>query len=151
MDNLLVKNKKAYFNYEILEKYEAGISLVGTEVKSIKQKNINIGESFAFITKQFEIILKNLHISLYKFGNINNHDPGRDRKLLLHKKEILKISQKIKLQKLTLVPLSLYLKHGKVKVELGLAKGKRKYEKRETIKKKDDIRKLDRLIKNFNK
>ena len=151
MSNVLIKNKKAYFNYEIFDKFEAGISLVGTEVKSIKEKNLNITEAFAFVTKSKEVILKNLHISIYKFGNIFNHKPDRDRKLLLHKKEIIKIYQKIKEKRLTLVPLSLYMKHGKVKVELGLAKGKRKFDKRESLKKKDDSRKLDRLTKNFNR
>lgn len=131
-----INNKKAYFDYEILETYEAGIVLTGTEIKSIRLSNVNLKDSYAHV-KNNEVFLLNMHISEYKEGNIFNHNETRTRKLLLHKKEILKIRDKIALDGLTLVPLKLYFKGSHAKILLGLARGKKMYDKRESIKKKD--------------
>ena len=139
-------NKKARFNYEIIEKIEAGISLKGTEVKSVRNKNVSIGESYAQI-KNNEVFLHNLHISPYEQGNRENHDPIRVRKLLLHKQEIKKLVSKIQLKGLSLVPLSIYLKKGKIKIELAVGRGKRLVDKREAIKKKTIEREIDRIVK----
>ncbi len=139
-------NKKARFNYEIIEKIEAGISLKGTEVKSIRNKNVSIGESYAQI-KDDEVFLYNLHISTYEQGNRENHDPIRVRKLLLHKHEIKKIVSKIQQKGLSLVPLSIYLRKGKIKVELAVGRGKRLVDKRETLKKKAVEREIARIVK----
>jgi SsrA-binding protein len=139
-------NKKARFNYEIIEKIEAGISLKGTEVKSVRNKNVSIGESYAQI-KENEVFLHNLHISPYEQGNRENHDPIRVRKLLLHKQEIKKLVSKIQLKGLSLVPLSIYLRKGKIKVELAVGRGKRLVDKRESIKKKTIQREIDRIVK----
>jgi len=139
-------NKKARFNYEIIEKIEAGIVLKGTEVKSIRNRNVSIGESYAQI-KENEVFLHNLHISPYEQGNRENHDPIRVRKLLLHKQEIKKLVSKIQLKGLSLVPLSIYLRKGKIKVELAVGRGKRLVDKRESIKKKTIQREIDRIVK----
>lgn len=139
-------NKKARFNYEIIEKIEAGISLKGTEVKSVRNKNVSIAESYASI-KNDEVFLHNLHISPYEQGNRENHDPIRVRKLLLHKQEIKKLVSKIQLKGLSLVPLSIYLKKGKIKIELAVGRGKRLVDKRESIKKKTIEREIDRIVK----
>ncbi len=139
-------NKKARFNYEIIKKIEAGISLKGTEVKSVRNKNVSIGESYAQI-KENEVFLHNLHISPYEQGNRENHDPIRVRKLLLHKQEIKKLVSKIQLKGLSLVPLSIYIRKGKIKVELAVGRGKRLVDKRESIKKKTIQREIDRIVK----
>lgn len=139
-------NKKARFNYEIIEKIEAGISLKGTEVKSVRNKNVSIGESYAQI-KENEVFLHNLHISPYEQGNRENHDPIRVRKLLLHKQEIKKLVSKIQLKGLSLVPLSIYIRKGKIKIELAVGRGKRLIDKRESIKKKTIEREIDRIVK----
>jgi SsrA-binding protein len=139
-------NKKARFNYEIIEKIEAGISLKGTEVKSVRNKNVSIGESYAQI-KDNEVFLHNLHISPYEQGNRENHDPIRVRKLLLHKQEIKKLVNKIQLKGLSLVPLSIYLKKGKIKIELAVGRGKRLVDKRESIKKRAVDREIARIVK----
>ena len=136
MNKIITKNKKAYHDYFVLETFEAGISLLGTEVKSVKQGKINLKDSYAKV-KNGEIYLFNAHISHYKHGNIFNHEPTRTRKLLLHRKEIDKITGKINEKGLTLVPLKVYLKKGLVKVELGLCKGKKIHDKREEIKRRD--------------
>lgn len=138
----LLVNKKARFEYEILDSFEAGISLVGTEVKSLRQSNANFLDSYAKI-KNEEIFIVNLHISEYKYGNIQNHEPKRMRKLLLKKQEIRKLESKVLEKGLTLVPLSFYLKNGKIKLELGLCRGKKLYDKRETIKQRDIERSMD--------
>ena len=140
----IIKNKKARFEYFIEEEYEAGIVLKGTEVKSLRLGNVNLSDSYAKITNE-EVFLCNMNISEYKFGNIMNHEPKSDRKLLLHKKQIRKLCSKIQEKGFTLVPLSIYLKNGKVKVELGLCKGKKLYDKRDTIKQRD----LDREISGY--
>jgi SsrA-binding protein len=139
-------NKKARFNYEIIEKIEAGIALKGTEVKSIRNRNISIGESYAQI-KDDEVFLHNLHISPYEQGNRENHDPIRVRKLLLHKHEIKKLVAKTQQKGLSLVPLSIYLRKGKIKVELAIGRGKRLVDKRESIKKKTIEREIERIVK----
>jgi len=139
-------NKKARFNYEIIEKIEAGISLKGTEVKSVRNKNVSLGESYAQI-KGNEVFLHNLHISPYEQGNRENHDPLRVRKLLLHKQEIKKLVSKIQLKGFSLVPLSIYLRKGKIKIELGVGRGKRLVDKRESIKKRAVEREIARIVK----
>ncbi len=139
-------NKKARFNYEIIEKIEAGIALKGTEVKSIRNRNVSIGESYAQI-KDNEVFLHNLHISPYEQGNRENHDPIRVRKLLLHKNEINKLVAKTQQKGLSLVPLSIYLRKGKIKVELAIGRGKRLVDKREAIKKKTIEREIERIVK----
>ncbi len=133
---VVATNRKAYHDYYILETYEAGIVLKGTEVKSAKQGRINLKDSYAIIDNG-EVFLLNAHISPYSHGNIHNHDPRRTRKLLLHKKEIMKLYGKIKEKGLTLIPLKAYIKNGKIKIELGLCKGKKKYDKRAEIRKRD--------------
>lgn len=142
-----IKNKKAYFDYEILEEIEAGIVLTGTEIKSVRKSNVNLKDSYAVI-RNGEVYLLNMHISEYKEGNIFNHDEKRTRKLLLHKKEILKLRDKIELNGNTLIPLKLYFKGNKVKILLGLAKGKKTYDKRESIKERDIARKIKKEMKN---
>ena len=139
-------NKKARFNYEIIEKIEAGIALKGTEVKSIRNRNVSIGESYAQI-KDNEVFLHNLHISPYEQGNRENHDPIRVRKLLLHKREIKKLVARTQQKGLSLVPLSIYLRKGKIKVELAIGRGKRLVDKREAIKKKTIEREIERIVK----
>ncbi len=139
-------NKKARFNYEIIEKIEAGIALKGTEVKSIRNRNVSIGESYAQI-KDDEVFLHNLHISPYEQGNRENHDPIRVRKLLLHKHEIKKLVAKTQQKGLSLVPLTIYLRKGKIKVELAIGRGKRLVDKRESIKKKTIEREIERIVK----
>lgn len=139
-------NKKARFNYEIIEKIEAGISLKGTEVKSIRNRNVSIGESYAQV-KDNEVFLHNLHISPYEQGNRENHEPVRVRKLLLHKREIKKLVAKTQQKGLSLVPLSIYLKKGKIKVELAIGRGKRLVDKREAIKKKSIEREIERIVR----
>ena len=141
-----IVNRQARFNYTILEEVEAGIALKGTEVKSIRDGKANIKDSYA-IVKNDEAYLLNMHISEYKEGNIFNHEETRTRKLLLHKKEILKLRDKIALQGLTLVPLKVYFVKNKVKVLIGLAKGKKTYDKRESIKERDIKRNLEKNYK----
>ncbi|MDO8282559.1 MAG: SsrA-binding protein SmpB [Thermodesulfovibrionia bacterium] len=143
---IVAANKKAYHDYTILETYEAGISLVGTEVKSLREGNANLKESYVLV-KEGEAVLLNCHISPYSHGNINNHEPLRTRKLLLHKKEIEKLFGRIREAGLTVVPLKLYFSKGKAKLEIGLAKGKRQYEKREATKKKEADRDIQRHLK----
>ena len=141
-----INNRKAKFDYTILEEIEAGMVLKGTEVKSIKDGKANIKDSYAII-KNGEVYLLNKHISEYKEGNIFNHEETRTRKLLLHKKEILKLRDKVDLQGLTLIPLKVYFKKNKAKVLLGLAKGKKTYDKRESIKERDIKRNLEKIYK----
>jgi len=131
-----IVNRKARYNYEISETYEAGIVLMGTEIKSIRKGNANFNDSYAKI-KNSEVFLINMFISPYEQGNRFNHSETRTRKLLLNKKEILKIENKIKLDGYTLVPLKLYFSKNKAKILLGVAKGKKDYDKRETIKERD--------------
>lgn len=141
---IIASNKKAYHDYLIFEKLKAGIVLFGTEIKSIRKGAINLKDSFAKI-EDMEIFLHNCHISPYEGGNRNNHDPERIRKLLLTKKEILKILGKIKQENYTIVPLELFLERGFAKLEIGLCKGKKLHDKRETLKKKDMQREMERF------
>ena len=143
---LIAQNKKAYHDYFVDEKYEAGIALYGTEVKSVRAGAVNLKDSYCEIDGG-ELFAIGFHISPYEKGNIFNKDPFRVRKLLLHKKEINKLSGRIKQDGLTLIPLSLYFKKQYVKVELGLCKGKKLYDKRETIAKRDAKRDIDRAMK----
>ena len=131
----IVVNKKAYHDYEIEEKYEAGIALVGSEIKSVRAGKVSLKESFVSFVYG-EAFIKGMNISIYKEATYNNHDETRDRKLLLHKREINKLANKCKLQGYTVVPLKLYFKDGKVKVEIALAKGKSLYDKRQSDKQK---------------
>lgn len=138
---VISSNKKAYFDYSIFEKYVAGIVLTGTEIKSVRAGAINLKDSFIKI-KNFEAWLYNCHISPYDMGNRYNHEPLRVRKLLLNKKEILKILNKQKQENYTIIPLNAFLKKGYLKLEIALCKGKKLYDKRETLKKKDIARNL---------
>lgn len=131
-----ILNRKAHYNYFIKETYEAGIELVGTEIKSIRKGSCNINECYGRV-KNGEIFLTNMYIAKYDEGNRFNHDERRERKLLLHKSEIIKLSKKLELDNYTLVPLKLYFKKNHAKILLGLCKGKKLYDKRETIKKRD--------------
>ncbi|WP_079411516.1 SsrA-binding protein SmpB [Alkalithermobacter paradoxus] len=142
---ILAQNRKAKYNFFIEETYEAGIELKGTEVKSIRGGKVNLAEGFASVDNG-EVFLKQVHISPYEQGNIFNVDPVRPRKLLLHKHEIRKLIGAIKEKGYSLVPLSMYLKRGKVKVSIGLAKGKKLYDKREDIAKKDAQRRMQREL-----
>ena len=142
-----IKNKKAYFDYEILESFEAGIVLKGTEIKSIRDGKVNLKDSYAVI-KNNEVFLLNTHISKYDEGNIFNHDETRTRKLLLHKKEISKLKDKLELQGLTLIPLKLYFKGSCAKILLGVSRGKKLYDKRESMKKKDNLLEIKKELKN---
>ncbi|MDB5034805.1 MAG: SsrA-binding protein [Chlorobi bacterium] len=139
----VASNRKARFEFEILEKIEAGIVLRGTEVKSIREGHISLQESYA-LAQGDEMWLEGCTIQPYSQGNINNHEPTRPRKLLLHKKEIRKLTQRIAEKGLTLVPLSMYFKGSNLKIELGVARGKKLYDKRETIKKRENERSLRR-------
>ena len=130
-----IKNKKAYFNYFIEDELEAGIALVGTEIKSVRKGSVNITDSYVRI-KNNEAYIINMFIEKYDSGSIFNHDPSRERKLLLHKKEIKKLLEKVQKESYTLIPLKIYLKNGKAKILLGIAR-KKLYDKRESIKKKD--------------
>lgn len=143
-----IKNRKANFDYEIIDTIEAGMVLKGTEIKSLKNGKANLKDSYAII-KNNEAFLLNMHISPYDYGNIFNHEETRTRKLLLHKKEILKLNDKIRLDGFTLVPLKVYLVKNKAKVLIGIAKGKKTYDKRETIKKRDLDRELKKSYKNY--
>lgn len=141
-----INNRKAKYDYEILDTIEAGIVLTGTEIKSIRNGKANLKDSYATI-KNGEAILINMHISPYEQGNIFNHSETRTRKLLLHKKEILKLNDKIHMEGFTLVPIKLYFKGSIAKILLGIAKGKKTYDKRETIKKRDIERDIKSRMK----
>ena len=146
---VIITNRKAFHDYNIFEKYIAGIVLTGTEIKSVRNNNINLKDSFCRIDEN-EIFLYNCHISPYEKGNRYNHEEKRTRKLLLTKKEILKISQKIKKDGYTVIPLEAFFQKGLLKLEIGLAKGKKLYDKRDNLSKKDQQREINRnLKKNF--
>ena len=143
-----INNRKAKYDYEILDTIEAGIVLTGTEIKSIKNGSANLKDSYAII-KNGEAFLLNMHISHYEQGNIFNHNETRTRKLLLHKKEIKKLAQAVEVQGLTLVPIKLYFKDNKLKVLLGVCRGKKAYDKRESIKQRDIKREVAKTLKNY--
>lgn len=146
---VIAKNKKAYFNYEILESLEAGISLLGSEVKSIREGRVSLKESYAEI-KGGEVFLLNCHISPYEAANRFNHEPRRERKLLLHRQEIKRLTGKIREKGLTLIPTQILINDkGKVKVKISLARGKRAYEKREAIRERDRDREMRAELKGW--
>ncbi|WP_295616839.1 SsrA-binding protein SmpB [uncultured Intestinimonas sp.] len=153
MDRTAVKqiasNRKAYHDYFVEDKYEAGIELFGTEVKSIRQGNVNLKDSFC-IVKDGEMVVHGMHVSPYEKGNIFNRDPLRPRRLLMHKREILRLFGKVKQDGYALVPLSLYFRGPRIKVEVGLCKGKKLYDKRDAAAARDAKREMDRARKDKN-
>ena len=148
--NINIQNKKARFLYEILDKYTAGIVLTGTEIKSIRSSRASIAESFCEFNEQGELFVINMTIEEYAFGNYYNHRPKAERKLLLNKKELKKLLKEVQNTGLTIIPLRLFINDkGFAKMDIALAKGKKLYDKRETIKDRDNKRDLDRIKKNF--
>ncbi|MBZ6528239.1 SsrA-binding protein SmpB [Aerococcaceae bacterium DSM 111021] len=145
-DKPLAQNRKARHDYEILETVEAGMVLQGTEIKAIRQGKINLKDGFISI-RQGEAFLKNVHISPYEQGNIFNHEPLRNRKLLLHKKEIQKLEREVKQNRVTIIPLKVYIVRGRAKVLIGLAQGKNRYDKRHSLKEQQMKRDIDRALK----
>ena len=143
----VAQNKKAYHDYFVLEEYEAGIELFGTEVKSIRKGKVNLKDSWCNIVGG-EIFANNMHISPYEQGNIFNRDPLRPKRLLMHKKEINRLYGTVKQEGLALIPLSVYFVKGKAKLKIGLCKGKKIYDKRESAAKKDAVRNIERAVKN---
>ena len=147
MEKLVItKNKKAFFDFHIFDKYEAGMVLTGTEIKSVRKNAVNLKDSFVRV-EDGEIFLYGCHISPFEHGNRYNHEPDRIRKLLLTKKEIIKIKSKVERDGYTVVPLELYIYRGFAKLQIALAKGKKLHDKREDIAKKDQKREMDRLMK----
>ena len=147
---VVAKNSKAYHDYFIEDKYEAGIELAGTEVKSIRLGHVNLKDSFC-VVKDGEMSVIGMHISPYEKGNIFNKDPMRQRRLLMHKREILRLFARIKQDGYSLIPLSIYVRGSRVKLELGLAKGKKLYDKRDSAAARDAKREMDRAIKSRNR
>lgn len=143
---LICQNKKASFNYFLSDFLEAGLVLKGTEIKSIRERKVSINDSYITF-KNHEAFILNMNISIYDKGTVFNHDPLRTRKLLLNKREILKYEQRVIKEGYTIVPTKVYLKNGRAKVEIALAKGKKVYDKRDTIKKRDDQRYMDKALK----
>ena len=141
---IVAKNRKAYHDFEIIQKFDAGIALQGTEVKSIRQGKISLQEAYASFksVESFELYLLNFHISPYDFGNIANHEPKRPRKLLLTQRELKKMKAAVQEKGLTLIPLSIYFSGPYVKIEIGLVRAKRKYDKREAVKERDSEREI---------
>ena len=147
---VIANNKKAFHDYFIEEKFEAGIELAGTEVKSLRLGNVNLKDSFCLI-KDGQLSVLGMHISPYEKGNIFNKEPRRPRRLLMHKREILRLFGRIKQDGYSLIPLSVYFKGPRVKLEIGLAKGKKLYDKRETAARRDAKREMDRVMKTRNR
>jgi SsrA-binding protein len=147
----IATNRKAYRDYHVLDKLEAGIELRGTEVKSLRQGNANLNESFANVDKSGQVFLYQCHILPYDHGNVHNHDPVRPRRLLLHSKEIKRLHGLMAIKGQTLVPLRMYFRRGRAKVELGLCKGKQTVDKREDIKKRDAKREAEREMARRNR
>lgn len=145
-EKVIALNRKAFHDYHILERWEAGLVLTGTEIKSIRLGRVNLSEAYAYADKG-ELWLGGAHIARYEAGGPYNHDPTRPRKLLLHHGQIAEIVGQLSAKRLTMVPLKLYLKDGRAKVEIGLARGKRQYDKREAIKERDVERELRRVVK----
>ncbi len=148
---IIAENRKARHDFTIHETFEAGIALTGTEVKSLRAGRANMKDSYAQVTRNAEVFVYNLHISPYEHGNIFNHDPLRNRRLLLHREEIRRLIGKVKEKGYALVPLKLYFKHGLVKLELALATGKKLYDKRQDLAKKDAKREMERAMKERNR
>ena len=147
---IIAKNQKAFHEYFVEERFEAGIELFGTEVKSIRLGTLNLKDAWCQV-KDGELWLRQMHISPYEQGNIFNKDPMRPRRLLMHKREIMRLFQKVKLDGYALIPISVYLKNSRVKVELGLCKGKKTYDKRDAIAKRDAKREMDRAMREKNR
>ena len=147
---IAAQNRKAHHDYFVEDKYEAGIELAGTEVKSIRAGTLNLKDAFC-IAKNGEIYLYGMHISPYEHGNIFNKDPVRPRRLLMHKREILKLQALVQQDGYSLIPLSVYFKNARVKVEVGLCKGKKNYDKRDAAAKRDARRDMDRAMRSFNR
>ncbi len=145
-DNLIAQNKKAHHDYFIKDTYEAGIALTGTEIKSVRARRVNLRDGYVQIING-SAFLENVHISEYKQGNRYNHEPLRSRRLLLHKKEIARLAKDQSARGIAIIPLKVYLKHGFAKVLIGVGQGKKKYDKRETIKRRDQDRELRRRYK----
>lgn len=143
---LIASNKKAHHDYHILDKFECGIVLKGTEIKSVRASKVNIKDAYCLI-RNGEISVMNMHIAKYNHGNQFNHDETRSRKLLMHKKQILKMESKVNQDSLTIVPLKVYLEKGLCKVEIAIAKGKKNYDKRHALKEKDVKKRLDKAMK----
>ena len=143
---IIALNKRASYDYFLLDKYEAGIQLLGTEIKSIRKNSVNIKDAYVVIRNQ-EAFIINMNIAVYEQGNIFNHDPLRTRKLLLHKKEILRLDAKVKEEGYTLIPTKIYFVKGKAKIEFALSKGKKNYDKRDAIAERDAKRNIDRALK----
>ncbi len=148
MEKILAKNPTAYHNYSIESTLEAGIVLTGTEIKSILNGKVNLKDTYVNI-KNGEVFIYGMHISPYEFGNIFNKDPLRTRKLLLNRREIDRLYGMIKTKGISIVPIKLYMNGNKVKLEIGIGKGKKLYDKREDMAKKDAMRKIDRALKNY--
>jgi SsrA-binding protein len=145
--DIVIRNKKASHDYEFLDKYIAGIKLLGTEIKSIRLGKATIADSYCFFSNS-ELYIKGMHIAEYWWGNLNNHDPLRERKLLLTKRELRKIARKVKETGLTIIVIKVFINdRGLAKAEIAIAKGKKEYDKRETLKRKDSERELDRFRK----
>lgn len=145
--NLVIKNKRATFDYELLEKFVTGIVLVGTEIKSIRMGKASLVDSYCILING-ELWLKNMNVSEYSYGSYNNHETRRDRKLLLTKKELKKIDRKVKETGLTIIPYRMFINEkGKVKLAIALARGKKEYDKRQSLREKDDKRQMDRIQK----
>ena len=142
----LVSNKKAFHDYEILHTYEAGVSLLGTEVKSLRDHSATLGEAYIHVISD-ELFLKGCHISHYSHGNVHNHEEKRDRKLLMHRNEIEKLRKQVKEKGITLIPLAFYLSKGRIKLKIATAKGKRLFEKRESLKEKEQNKEMQRALK----
>jgi SsrA-binding protein len=146
--DISIKNKRATFNFELLDRFTAGMVLTGTEIKSVRLGKVNLSDSYGLIIKD-ELWIKNLQISEYDNGTYNNHNPGRDRKLLLTKRELRKIDRLTRETGFTIVPVKLFINEkGWAKMEIAVAKGKKAYDKRESIREKDDRRQMDRFVKN---
>lgn len=143
----LVSNRKAFHDYEILDTFEAGIMLQGTEVKSLRDHGGSLQDAYVLISTDGTVLLKNASIAPYRFGNIHNHEERRDRKLLLHKREIANLANMSQEKGLTLIPIAMYLKKGLVKVKIAVAKGKKAYDKREALKTKEHKKAIDRAMK----
>lgn len=145
-DILICQNKRAYHDYNVLDTMEAGIELFGTEIKSLRNNHATFNDAYCEI-KNGEVFVKGFHIAQYEMGNIFNHDPDRKKKLLLHKKEIVKLTTKKTQDGYTIIPIKVYLKEGLAKMEIGICKGKKLYDKREDLKKEDQRRYIERTVK----
>lgn len=146
--NELVRNRRAFHDYEIIETYEAGIALLGTEIKSLRAHGGNLAEAYVKVIEG-ELWLIGASIAPYRFGNINNHEERRDRKLLMHKREIARLKEIVQQKGLTLIPLALYLKNGRVKISIGYGRGKKKEDKRQALMEREKKREMDRAVKQY--